>query len=397
MMSEYSSKTRCLVCGSADVLACLDIGRVPVHCNLLWPSREEATKAPMGDMRLGFCASCGHLFNMAFDPDLMGYTQDYENSLHFSPRFQSYARSLAERLIENHNLHRKTVIEIGCGKGEFLALLCELGHNRGIGFDPSYVHQRSLNGYGEQITFVQDFYSERYAHYEADLICCRHVLEHIHNPTDFLTNLRRAIGDRLDTEVFFEVPDALFTLRDLAIWDIIYEHCSYFTRHSLARAFALSGFVVRNLGSAFEDQFLCIDAAPGDISCNAALSDREEIEKMAVDVTTFADKYRSKISAWQGQLNRIEREGKRAVVWGAGSKGVTFLNALKDQDYIRHVVDLNPYKHGMHIARTGQQIVPPEFLRDYRPDVVIVMNSIYKEEIRQITESLDLRVDFVYA
>jgi hypothetical protein len=36
----------------------------------------------------------------------------------------------------------------------------------------------------------------------------------------------------------------------------------------------------------------------------------------------------------------------------------------------------------MFMAATGQRIVPPAFLADYRPDVVIVMNPIYLDEIR---------------
>ena len=36
----------------------------------------------------------------------------------------------------------------------------------------------------------------------------------------------------------------LFTLRDLAIWDIIYEHCGYFVPESLASCFDEAGFQV---------------------------------------------------------------------------------------------------------------------------------------------------------
>jgi hypothetical protein len=52
------------------------------------------------------------------------------------------------------------------------------------------------------------------------------------------------------------------------------------------------------------------------------------------------------------------------------------------------VVDINPRKHGMYVPGSGQQIVPPEFLKEYRPDAVIVMNSIYRNEIRSWTTAL---------
>ena len=69
----------------------------------------------------------------------MEYTQSYENSLHFSPGFQKFAADLADRLITRYNLRGKDVIDIGCGKGDFLKLICARGGNRGVGFDPSYV------------------------------------------------------------------------------------------------------------------------------------------------------------------------------------------------------------------------------------------------------------------
>jgi hypothetical protein len=78
------------------------------------------------------------------------------------------------------------------------------------------------------------------------------------------------------------------------------------------------------------------------------------------------------------------------VVWGAGSKGVTFLNVLEVGELIAYIVDLNPRKHLKYIADTGQQIVSPEFLLTYRPEVVIVMNPIYLEEIQTLLDTMGL-------
>jgi len=94
------------------------------------------------------------------------------------------------------------------------------------------------------------------------------------------------------------------------------------------------------------------------------------------------------------ELEQIKGKGQRAVVWGAGSKGVTFLNVLNIQDQIEYVVDINLRKQGMYIAGTGQQIVPPEFLRNYQPDVVIVMNLIYKVKFNS-SQQLDLTAKLV--
>ncbi len=245
MMSneDTSQQSICPVCNTTDIAVFVKVAQVPVHCCLFWPTREEAIQVPRGNIRLGFCRDCGHIFNLAFKPELMKYTQAYENSLHFSPRFQSYVGSLAARLIDRYDLRGKDIIEIGCGKGDFLRLLCALGANRGVGFDPSYAPEQNGGGTtAERITFIQDFYSKRHADYKADLICCRQVLEHIQFPGDFLNGVRHSIGNRPTTVVFFEVPNVLFTLRDLGIWELIYEHCSYFSRSSLSYLFTSSVF-----------------------------------------------------------------------------------------------------------------------------------------------------------
>jgi 2-polyprenyl-3-methyl-5-hydroxy-6-metoxy-1,4-benzoquinol methylase len=393
-MNALSNQT-CAVCGSPHLEIFFEMLEVPVYCNLLWSEQQAARNCPKGDIKLAFCSKCGFISNVAFDPTKLGYSQDYENSLHYSPRFQEYAQSLAAGLVERHNLYEKDIIEIGCGKGDFLVSLCELGNNRGVGFDPSYVPRSEHDPMVNRVQFIQDFYSEHYKDYQADLICCRHTLEHVPNPADLLKPLRLAIGDRLNTVVFFEVPNALDTFQHLAIWDIIYEHCCYFATTALKQAFSRCGFRVCDLTETYAGQFLCLEALP--VSEDEPLTDRQidELERLAHNIATFTTRFQDKVAAWKQKLEQITQAGQRAVTWGAGSKGVTFLNLLKIQDSIQYVVDLNPRKQGMYVAGTGQKIVPPEFLRDYQPDVIFVMNHIYENEIRQLTADLGLNPELL--
>jgi hypothetical protein len=48
---------------------------------------------------------------------------------------------------------------------------------------------------------------------------------------------------------------------------------------------------------------------------------------------------------------------------------------------IEYVVDINPHRQNQYMAKSAQKIVGPEFLVLYQPDVVIVMNPIYRGEI----------------
>ncbi len=385
---------RCPVCGASDLSPVVDVLDVPIHCNLLWDTREDALAAPRGDVRLRFCRDCGHIFNIAFDPGRLEYSHQYENSLHFSARFRQYAEGLARALIERYALHGKTIVEIGCGHGEFLGLLCEMGGNHGYGFDPACPE---TSPDPERIVFIRDFYSEDAARFPADFVVCRQTLEHVRDPVGFLSLVCRSIREHLAAVAFFEVPNADFILRQLSVWDIIYEHVSYFWAGSLRRALEVSGFDVLDLKPTFGEQYLCVEARVRPADGEPALENIGAVDEFAGVVNLFRERYQDTCKAWRQRLDRVANDGQRAVVWGAGSKGVTFLNLVRGSGEISHVVDVNPRKHGKFIAGTGQAIVGPEFLKDYRPDRVMVMNPLYVDEIRQCLHRLGVVADVVCA
>ena len=252
----------CPVCHSDDISVFFTAVNVPVFIGVQWQSKAAAESCPKGTVRLAFCGHCTFIFNLDFDPVLLEYSETYDNSLHYSQVFQAYTEAIANRLIDRYDIHQKKVIDIGCGKGDFLALLCELGNNEGFGFDPSYEAERLETAVSNQITFFQDYYSEKHAAYQGDLICSRYVFEHIQNPIEFLQMVRRTIGDNTDAIVYFEVPNVDLIIKDLSVWDIIYEHCSYFSTGSLAYAFAACGFDVCDLQPGYDGQFLGIEAKP---------------------------------------------------------------------------------------------------------------------------------------
>lgn len=84
----------CLVCGSGEVAEFISLLDFPVYCNVRWPTREQAVAAFRRDMRLGFFRNCTHIFNLAFDPTLVTYSKDYENSLRFSPRLHGHVSAI---------------------------------------------------------------------------------------------------------------------------------------------------------------------------------------------------------------------------------------------------------------------------------------------------------------
>lgn len=304
-------------------------------------------------------------------------------------------------MIERYGLRDKRLIEIGCGKGEFLNLLCELGNNSGLGFDPAYVASRDLQRGKTRARFISDFYDERYAGERGDFVCCKMTLEHIHPTADFLGTVRRTVGDDPNTVVFFQVPDVERILEEVAFWDVYYEHCSYFSMGSLGRLFRRAGFEVLDLAREYDNQYLMVEARPTTGIHHTPLPQENDLKRLRCLVREFTKRLQHQKARWEELLSRYRHEGKKVVIWGSGSKGVAFLTTLSAQqagpssNLIEYVVDINPHRQGYFMAKTGQPIVGPNFLEDLRPDVVIVMNPIYEGEIREDLTSRGLNPELL--
>jgi SAM-dependent methyltransferase len=382
-------KQSCPNCNSKGLSIFYSVDDIPVHSCLLMSSRAEALKYPRGNLQLGFCPSCGFITNTLFDPGVHNYSTQYEETQAFSACFNAFAKSLAKRLIDKYDIRHKKVLEIGCGKGDFLAMMCKLGENRGIGIDPAFVPERNPDA-SSRIEFIQDLYSEKYASIKPDVVCCRHTLEHIAPTLEFMRTLKRALGNRKETVIFFEVPDGMRVLREGGFWDIYYEHCSYFTAGSLARLFRASGFDIDDVYLDYDGQYLIITACPADSPTSPSLDLEDDMKPLTQAIEEFREKCSRQIDSWRRTTQQVVLGDQKVIIWGSGSKSVAFVTTLKLANQIEYVVDINPYKHGKHMPGTGQEIVSPGFLRDYKPDVVIVMNPIYRKEIQQSLVSIGL-------
>jgi SAM-dependent methyltransferase len=389
MPPSTATDVACSSCGARGARVFHRADRVPVHSCLLMPTRNEAVDYPRGDLRIAFCPSCGFIQNSAFDPGVHEYSPRYEETQAFSARFMAFARELASDYVGRYA--PKTVLEIGCGKGEFLVLTCEIGGCKGIGIDPGYRPERTDSPARDRLEFIVDFYSERYAHLEADLVLCRHTLEHIQPVREFVGMVRRAVGDRPEVAVCFELPDTERILAEQGFWDIYYEHCSYFTLGSLCRLFQAAGFRVTRLDKTFEGQYLLIDGHPCAGRDARAVPGADDLARTAALVAAFERELPRKLDEWRAFFANVKARRERAVLWGSGSKAVAFLTTLGIGDEVACVTDINPFRHGMFMPGTGHEIVPPAELRNVRPDVVVAMNPIYRDEIRADLAKLGLR------
>jgi hypothetical protein len=384
-------KYYCPACGGNPLRPFYRVENIPVHSVINIDSRDEALAFPRGDLELAFCNQCGFICNRLFEAKKIHYCSQCEETQGFSPTFSNWHRKLAQKLVHRYNLQSKSIVEIGCGKGEFLTMLCEMAGGRGLGLDPAYVPERNGSPVVDRIKFIPDCYSEKYSGYPADFICCKMTLEHLDEPLAFLRTIRRSIGRQTGVDVFFQVPDIHRVLIEIAFWDIYYEHCSYFSLGSLARTFRCAGFDVFDLTSDYDGQYIMIGARAAQEPRPVELAAEQDLSAIAGEVTSFERRAAERVADWQDAFTKFRNNGRRVVLWGSGSKAVSFLSTIRAGDAIEYVVDINPYRQGTYIAGNGQKVVSPKFLSAYQPDTVLVMNEIYLDEIRQDLASLGLK------
>lgn len=383
-------KRTCPVCGSAAIREFLRRERVPVHQNLLCESAETARNIPRGTLSMALCSNCGFVFNTEFDLSLLQYGEDYENTQTFSPAFTAYVDGLIGRIVDGHGIRDGTVVELGCGKGTFLTRLLERApSNRGIGFDPSYVGPESIfDGRG---VFRREFYGPETDVSRPDAVVCRHVIEHVPAPLEFLRSLRQALRDAGDAVVFFETPCVEWILESSVVWDFFYEHCSLFTAQSLAGLFERAGFVVTDVRHVFEGQYLWIEAKR-----SASERDPQTASEGLEQLTTaFGDRERALVNEWRVRVEQLRSRGNVAL-WGAGAKGATLANLIDaGRERIDCVVDLNPKKQGYFIPGTGHPIVDYRTLPARGVTSAILMNENYREENAGLLSAAGISLDLV--
>jgi hypothetical protein len=392
MIVTYLQNSHCPSCESAEIFVFYRVANAPANSVLLIEDRRRALNFPTGDIELGFCKSCGFIYNLAFDARLVEYSPRYEETQGYSAAFRTWHLGLARRLIDHYELRDQMVLEIGCGKGEFLSLLCESGAMGGIGYDPGYVPERNDSPAVERLKFYREQYTGQATVDGIGLVCCKMTLEHIQGVGEFVRTVRRGITCGAQTAVFFQVPNVRRILEEGAFWDVYYEHCSYFSGGTLSRLFRRSGFDVLDLGLEYADQYITIEARPSAADPAPPLKQEDDLLLLHALVARFSEQQARRLALWSARLREYAQRRKKVVMWGSGSKAVAFLTSLGNAcDGIDFVVDINPNRQAHYLPKTGQQIVGPEFLREYQPDVVIVMNAVYQNEIAAELSILGLK------
>lgn len=371
----------CPVCDASDLNPILSRDRLPVFQNVVCNTKAEALDAPRAPFALSTCAKCGFSFNRKFDESLIVYDHRYNNDV-VSHIFEEYYRSLAEMLISKFDLHDGYVYEVGCGSsGKFIRILCEMSPGlRGVGIDPSCSSVSDRN-----VTLIRGKFSPNYFdNKNIRLVLLRHVLDHIHQPVHFLSELGAAIGQ---APLFLEVIDLDWILDHRVFWDFCYEHCNYFTLDSLRAALSLASFEVLEQQRSFGDQYQWSICRPVAGAPQLTLDGSRHVRRGLA----YAKAELSRIK----ETEHIARSKNGIVLWGMSTKGVILSNLLS-RELLRGGVDMNAAKQGRFAPVSGLEICAPQWLRN--PDAgstVLVMNPNYRDEVATILRNTGVEAELI--
>lgn len=305
--------------------------------------------------------------NALFDVGLAVYDENYQNSQAMSLTFQQHMNEVLI-LLKRKFQQGSMMVEVGCGKGDFLGMAEQDGHFRVAGYDASYegdnpsIHKRYLSD-NDQL--------------DADLVVLRHVLEHIPQPHKFLRMLQACCGN---AAIYVEVPCMDWILDTQSFFDITYEHVNYFNRNSLSHLFEGADI---EIDSCFGGQYLYgiskLSALADDFSKKYDAQDMEDL-----DFDLLFPSLKEKV----GLIDQLASKCLgRVYLWGAATKGCMFLihwqRCGQFWNKIGFAVDANLQKCGKFLPGSLVEICQKEvfFSCATSDDLLIIANPNYFEEI----------------
>ena len=389
---SHTVPANCLACGHLENHQLGFWRSVPLSVMNLPRSRGEAVGSPTYKLDVRRCARCGHVFHTSFDSDEVQYRENSNLVFNEGQGWLAYQDELAKRWFDDHELAGKRVIEVGAGDGRFLERLKDLGAET-VAFEPGPDAEACADrGLRVHRSY---FGEEQVASEQPDAIVCRHVIEHLADPSAFLRAIRRGAVASNQAPLFLaEVPRIDKALEHHRINDFLYEHVSHFTEHSFRVLFEEAGWEVLDVRRGYGDEVVTLVAQPRlrrrsrSPEARAALEVVEESREFRENAVVQGDELRSRVAGWQEQ-------GRTVALWGGTGKGAALINMCGlTEDLVSIVIDSDPRKQGAHVPGTGQRIQSPAACLEHGVDVILICTQWRARDIEhEITSVLGLTAE----
>lgn len=317
------------------------------------------------DLALYQCPYCG-LLQIMGEP--VPYYRDVIRASAVSEEMRAFRLQYFGDFVRKYKLKGRKVLEIGCGRGEFLELMNMTGaEGFGIEHKPESVQYCMSRGLRVSECFLE--------HEDADLpkspfdgFYIMNFLEHIPEPNIFLKAIWRSLSD--GAVGLIEVPNADMILQKNMFSEFISDHLMYFTKETLRILLEKNGFEVISSSMVWHDY------------CLAAVVRK----RAAVDLSEFygaMDKISAEINQY---IDRIHGRGQEAAVWGAGHQALAVISLCGIAHKVRFIVDSADFKQGKYTPASHLEIVHPKELNKNNIGAVIVMAASFSDEVAELIQ-----------
>jgi SAM-dependent methyltransferase len=390
-MSGPPRPGHCRFCGTLLRHTMVDLGMSPL-CESFVPAEKVNAMEPFYPLHAWVCERC---FLVQLEEYVSGEEifSDYAYFSSFSDSWLEHCRRYTDQMIDRLGLTPKShVVEVASNDGYLLQYFLQRGIPC-LGIEPAANVARVAVEKG--VPTLVKFFGRQTAQElvaegkQADLILGNNVLAQVPDLNDFVAGLKILLAP--GGVITIEFPHLHRTVVGNQFDQVYHEHFSYFSLYSAERIFAAHGLTL------FEVEELPTHG--GSIRIYGRHSDDESkpltdrllelrSRELATGVDTldyyadFEEKVRETKRKLLEFLIHAKRAGKTVVGYGAPGKGNTLLNYCGIRtDFLDFTVDRNHHKHGKYTPGTHIPILPPDRIREVRPDFVLILPWNLKTEI----------------
>jgi len=399
-IGKFVRRTTCRFCEGSNLTKILDFGNFPLAGGFL--KEKDFPNEKYYPLSLNFCRDCCLVqvsnvvsADVLFKSNYFFFSSAIKTLV---DHFQAFARDTYDRFLKG--ISQPSTLEIGCNDGVLLKPLSDLGV-RAIGVDPATNVVKLINS--KDITVINDFFTERLAQGirntggQVDAVLSSYSFAHIDDMVDVIKGVKHVLKDK---GVFIFEIYYLGTLIDEMQYDMIYhEHMSYYSLMTLTRflkRFDMEIFDVKYIPGVRSGsvRFYARNIGQRTERISPAVKEmmRYENNKSFDRVETYAA-YAQKVNATREELlnllDRLKKEGKTIIGYGASGRGTTIMNYCDiDGKYLDYVVDDAPAKQGFFTPGTHLPIKTWEFTAQSRlPDYIVLFAWAFTDEVIQKRQS----------
>lgn len=310
------------------------------------------------DLIIRQCSGCGTVQTTSIPVD---YYRDVIRAAAYSTEMSTFRRQQFNDLNSRYDFDKKKVIEIGCGRGEYLTLMNQAGWDAyGVEHLQTSVDHAMKTGLRVEQNYLEKS-DTRLNGAPFDAFVIFNFLEHIPDISRFLSAIRANLTQ--DGIGLVEVPNFDMMLRQSLSTEFIADHIYYFSESTLRRTLEINGFDVVESRVIWHDYII-----------SAIVKKRQ-----GLDFTGFThhEKHlRNEISSF------LDETGKgRLAVWGAGHQALATITLTGIADRIDYVIDSAPFKQNKYTPASHLPIYGPGILDDDPVDTILIMAAAYSQEI----------------